>query len=182
MATLKQSYSEEHETMLFSMNTIAKIPRDSQSLKQEKSNAEQGYKPSKFAWTIHFPRVSWLLMKNPYYNSTVAALKRGRGPIFDKMSITYTSDSQVPYYSVLKEGNKIGNFFYRKDINDSSYLYMPRGGALATRSMNKRIPSSIGRDGKKNFRIDVSNDYYIFDMYKNGNIMEESRLWYRKRS
>ena len=121
-------------------------------------------------------------MKNPYYNSTLAALKRGHGPIFDRISEIYVSESSVPLYSVLKEGRKIGNMFYREDINEENYLFMPKGGGLGNSHRKMQQPSSIGKDGKKNWSLDVSNDYYFFDLHKNGNIIEGSRVWYKKRS
>ena len=86
------------------------------------------------------------------------------------------------FYSAIKKGKKIGNFFLREDINGESFLFMPKYGGLNKRNSNNVIPTSIGKDGKKNYRLDVSNDYYIFDIAKNGNIINHAKLWYRKRS
>jgi len=182
MASLKSHFSEVHNTTLWSLNSVSRLTREKDILKKEKETSLKGYSSCKFAWTVHFPRASWLIMKNPYYNSTLAALKRGHGPIFDRISEIYVSESSVPLYSVLKEGRKIGNMFYREDINEENYLFMPKGGGLGNSHRKMQQPSSIGKDGKKNWSLDVSNDYYFFDLHKNGNIIEGSRVWYKKRS
>tara|TARA_R100000808_G_C2143901_1_gene151687 strand:+ start:1741 stop:2289 length:549 start_codon:yes stop_codon:yes gene_type:complete len=180
---VQQYWSEIHNAYLTSHNTIERFKRDKDILKEEKEKAEKGYKQNIYVWSIHLQRTSWILLRNPYYSQTINALNRGKGPLYEKVIETYKGGiNQVPFYSAIKKGKKIGNFFLREDINGESFLFMPKYGGLNKRNSNNVIPTSIGKDGKKNYRLDVSNDYYIFDIAKNGNIINHAKLWYRKRS
>ena len=182
MVVLKSHWSAIHDAYLTSHIKIARFKRDKDMLKREKENASQGYKQHKYVWSIHFPRSSWIVLRNSYYMAAINALKRKKGPLYEQYHEVYSTGShQIPFYCVFKEGKKIGNFFLRKDIHEEDFLFMPLFGALNKSNWTK-VPVSMGRDGKKNYRNNVSNDYYIFDLHKNGNIKPDSRLWYKKRS
>jgi len=182
MTEVITQWSEIHNCRLTSTITIERFKRDKDLLKQEAEKAEQGYKQYKYVWSVHFPRVSWIILRNSYYNTAMSALKRGKGPLYEKYSKVYQSGkSSVPFCYVMKEGKKIGNLFLREDINEDKFLFMPKHGGVH-KSILHSLPSSIGRDGKKNWKSSISNDYYIFDLQQNGNIKPKTQLWYRKRS
>ena len=182
MAEVETQWSEIHNCSLTSTITIDRFKRDKDLLKQEAEKAEQGYKQYKYVWSVHFPRVSWIILRNSYYNTAMSALKRGNGPLYEKYSKAYKSgESNVPFCYVMKAGKKIGNLFLREDVNEDKFLFMPKHGGVH-KSILHSLPSSIGRDGKKNWKSNISNDYYIFDLQQNGNIKPKTQLWYRKRS
>jgi hypothetical protein len=180
---VKKYWSDVHEAFLYSTQEVLRVNRDEGDLLSAKSRQEKGYKEYKYAWTIHFPRKSWLITRYPYYNHIIAALNRGKGPLYDRYSKVYKSGiNSVPAYVAYSKGVKMGNFFLRNDINDEPFLYMPKYGGMGGNSKYATIPTAIGKDGRKYFQTNVSNDYFIFDILRNKNIEHNATLWYKKRS
>ena len=179
---LKSTWSEVHNCKLQSTTTIERFKRDKDILSREKESAGKGYKQYSYVWSVHFPRASWIVLRNSYYRSAINALNRGKGPLYEKSIETYNNGiTSVPFYYAMKGGKKIGNLFLREDTNGDKFLFMPKNGGLNKKLLHS-LPVSIGRDGRKNWKSDVSNDYYIFDLNKSGNIKPKANLWYRKRS
>jgi len=182
MIDVETYWSDVHNCSLTTTITAERFKRDKDLLKKESDNAEQGYKQYKYVWSVHFPRTSWIILRNSYYHTAINALKRGKGPLYEKYFKAYKSGpTNVPFCYVMKNGKKIGNFFLREDINGEEFLFMPKNGGTHS-SILHSLPVSIGRDGKKYWKSSVSNDYYLFDLHSNGNIKPKSKLWYRKRS